>query len=181
MSDRLWVFAYGSLIWSPGFEPEEQMTAVLQGFARRFCLCSISYRGTHDKPGLVLALDQNQQAECHGVALCVRAGEEDQVLASLRARELARPAYLERFEHIRLQDGRHQRAVTYVVNPANEHYINVSPTRQAQIIASAHGVQGPNCDYLWNTAEHLRKHGISDPDLDALSHRVHRLIAEQTQ
>ena len=53
--DDLWVFAYGSLMWKPGFAYEERATASLPGYVRRFCLDSITYRGTPEAPGLVLA------------------------------------------------------------------------------------------------------------------------------
>jgi len=34
----LWVFAYGSLIWDPGFEFAEARPALLRGYHRAFCL-----------------------------------------------------------------------------------------------------------------------------------------------
>lgn len=92
MDAPLWIFAYGSLIWSPDSEPAKRGAACLAGYERRFCLYSISYRGTLEQPGLVLALDRLSGSECHGLALAARLGEEEAVLAALRARELARPA-----------------------------------------------------------------------------------------
>ena len=44
-----WVFAYGSLIWKPGFDPVERRIARLNGFTRRFGLTSEYYRGTPEK------------------------------------------------------------------------------------------------------------------------------------
>ncbi|MEM8592527.1 MAG: gamma-glutamylcyclotransferase, partial [Pseudomonadota bacterium] len=41
-----WVFAYGSLMWNPGFAPAEASLARLQGYARSFCMWSIHHRGT---------------------------------------------------------------------------------------------------------------------------------------
>ena len=65
----LWVFAYGSLIWDPGFEFAEARPALLRGYHRAFCLYSKRYRGTPERPGLVLGLDR-------GGATC-RLVEED--------------------------------------------------------------------------------------------------------
>ena len=49
---------------------------------------------------------------------------------------------------------------------------------QAQIIARAVGGRGPNTEYLYNTADHLRELGLSDPDLDWLAQRVRALVGK---
>jgi len=55
MPDKpLWVFAYGSLMWNPGFQTPETQPARLHGFHRAFCIYSEHYRGTPQKPGLIL-------------------------------------------------------------------------------------------------------------------------------
>ncbi|MEX2518485.1 MAG: gamma-glutamylcyclotransferase, partial [Paracoccaceae bacterium] len=84
----LWVFAYGSLMWKPGFEHAERVRARLPGYVRRFCLDSITYRGTPDFPGLVLALDEEPGAFCEGVAYRAPSALRDDVHEYLRAREL---------------------------------------------------------------------------------------------
>ena len=33
-----WVFAYGSLMWDPGFVPQETRSAKLSGWHRAFCI-----------------------------------------------------------------------------------------------------------------------------------------------
>ena len=42
----VWFFAYGSLMWDPGFRPAEVRPALLHGWHRRFCVASAIYRGT---------------------------------------------------------------------------------------------------------------------------------------
>ncbi|MFW8634779.1 gamma-glutamylcyclotransferase [Cribrihabitans pelagius] len=177
LPEQLWVFGYGSLIWNPGFEPAEQVPARLDGWKRRFCLCSLRYRGTSEHPGLVLALDEAPAEACHGVALAVPQGQEDAVLKDLRARELFNPAYREITTRLALRDGREVAAMTYVVNREHPQYCGFERDEQARIIATAEGEKGPNCDYLWNTAAHLRSLGIADPDLDWLSDRVRSVRA----
>ena len=39
-SKPLWVFAYGSLMWNPGFAVRETQPARLHGFHRAFCIYS---------------------------------------------------------------------------------------------------------------------------------------------
>lgn len=169
----MWVFGYGSLLWNPGFEVAEQATATLSGYARSFCMRSIHHRGTDAEPGLVLALDAAADVVCNGVALRVAAGTEDRTLAYLRERELISSAYLERMLEIRLVDGQMVTAVTYVIDPDHVQYCGGLPLEeQAQIIAKAVGGRGPNSEYLFNTAQHLRDLGVADDDLDWLSRRV---------
>lgn len=45
----LWVFAYGSLCWKPGFEFHKAVTGYVQGFERRFWQGNTTHRGTEDK------------------------------------------------------------------------------------------------------------------------------------
>src|SRR5262250_1346335 len=66
-----WVFAYGSLMWRPGFAFLERQPALLRGYHRAFCVYSHHYRGTAARPGLVLGLDRG--GSCRGRAYRVAA------------------------------------------------------------------------------------------------------------
>ena len=174
----MWVFGYGSLLWNPGFDVAEKVIATLPGYARSFCMRSIHHRGTEENPGLVLALDEQPDHACEGVALAVREGTEEQTLAYLRERELISSAYLERELKIDLTDGRRVTAVVYVINRDHVQYCGGLPLEeQARIIARALGGMGPNTEYLFNTAEHLAEIGLHDPDLEWLSQRVRKLTS----
>ncbi|UWQ29707.1 gamma-glutamylcyclotransferase [Leisingera sp. M523] len=174
----MWVFGYGSLLWNPGFPVARREVAVLHGYARSFCMTSIHHRGTEDHPGLVLALDETEGANCKGLALSVEAGHEEQTLAKLRERELISSAYLERDLEVELTDGSLVTAVTYVIDPHHVQYCGgLSLEKQAQMIAHAVGGRGPNTEYLYNTAEHLAEIGLHDSDLDWLAGRVRDITA----
>ena len=142
-SMSLWVFAYGSLLWNPGFEPAETHRADLKGYHRSFCMLSIHHRGTQDEPGLVLALDHSDGAHCTGVAFRVSDGQEQEVLTYLRDRELISSAYVECNVPVTLADGRLVTAVAYVIERDHEQYCNFSLEEQAQMIARAVGGRGP--------------------------------------
>lgn len=173
----MWVFGYGSLLWNPGFDVSESSVATLPGYARSFCMRSIHHRGSVEVPGLVLALDQQADAQCTGMALRVRDGTEDATLAYLRERELISSAYVEKMLDVTLADGRRVTSVVYVIDENHEQYCGGLPLEeQAQIIARAVGGRGPNTDYLFNTADHLREVGLEDPDLDWLYDRVRELV-----
>lgn len=174
MTERLWVFGYGSLIWSPCFPVERSVIARLDGWHRSFCMSSIHYRGTEAAPGLVLALDR-AESHCTGVAFLVTAGAEEAAMAELRARELISSAYLEEVLTAHGPEGP-IRTVAYVIDPAHPQYRGgIPPEDQARIIAGAAGLMGPNRDYLYNTVAHLDRLGIPDPDLHHLAERVREL------
>ena len=176
---HMWVFGYGSLIWDPGFAVAETRLARLDGFHRSFCMRSVHHRGTADDPGLVLALDAAPGAACAGVALAVPAGAEDDTLGYLRARELVSSAYVETQQTVRLDDGRHVTAVTYVIDAAHVQYCGgLALEEQARIIAAASGGRGPNREYLWNTAAHLAALGIEDAELTWLAARVRHICGQ---
>ncbi len=170
----MWVFGYGSLLWNPGFEPVESVTATLSGYHRSFCMLSIHHRGTVEKPGLVLALDE-ADSFCTGVAFRVAEVDETRVLAELRERELISSAYVEAHVSLSLKDGRDVQALAYVISREHEQYCQFDLEKQAQMIARSVGGRGPNPEYLYNTAEHLVKMGIDDPDMNWLVRRVRQL------
>jgi glutathione-specific gamma-glutamylcyclotransferase len=173
----LWVFAYGSLIWRPGFDFAERRQARLRGYRRRFCMTSIHYRGTPDRPGLVLALDACGDGECAGVAYRVEAPRAASVLAYLRERELVSYAYVERHLPVELDDGRRVEALAYVTNPAHPQYCgHLSPEEQADVIVAASGPMGPNREYLLQTEASLAALGLDDPDLSSLAALVRARI-----
>ena len=175
MTKETWIFAYGSLLWSPGFQPAETIQARLRGYHRSFCMWSIHYRGTAAEPGLVLALDAGEGAFCDGLALRPHARDVPDVIEALRQRELISSAYEERVLPIDLIDGRCVEAVAYVIRREHPQHACLCAEEQARIIAKASGLRGPNLDYLANTAAHLRGLGIDDLEIEALLRRVQAL------
>lgn len=172
----MWVFGYGSLIWNPDFPVAETRVARLHGWHRSFCMRSIHHRGTVADPGLVLALDRAVGAHCDGVAFRVQPGAEAATLATLRERELISSAYLEEWVQVDLLGGGQVQTLAYVIDPDHEQYCGGLPLKeQAQIIAHAVGGRGRNCEYLFNTADHLASLGIEDADLTWLAARVRNL------
>jgi len=167
---HLYVFAYGSLIWNPGFSHERRHPALLHGYHRRFCLWSRHYRGTPDAPGLVLGLDHG--GACRGVAYSVPGAAAEVVLAYLQDREMPNDeqVYHRRMLAVRLLDsGRVVRAVAFVANRAHASYCRPCPNTAARAIARGIGQMGPNRDYLLNTVAHLRAMGVRDAGLDRIA------------
>src|SRR3546814_17447583 len=90
----VWVFGYGSLMWNPGFAFLERQPALLRGYHRAFCIYSEHYRGTRERPGLVLWLDRG--GSCRGIAFRVAQAAAPEVLGSLWDREVVTSVYAPR-------------------------------------------------------------------------------------
>lgn len=178
VSEGFWVFGYGSLMWNPGFLYDAREPAILDAYARSFCMWSIHHRGSPEAPGLVLALDADAASSCRGLAFHVPPEGAAHTLEVLRERELVSSAYLEKRVSLRLDDGRKIEALTYVVDRNHEQYTgHMTLEAQAEVIAHSVGGRGPNCDYLFNTARHLSEIGMEDAELTELARLVRRLIA----
>jgi len=82
-----WVFAYGSLIWDPG---DMAITRIepgrIPGLPPAFCIRSTLYRGTPERPGLVLGLDRG--GSCMGMAQHLDPDRRRESLEHLYAREI---------------------------------------------------------------------------------------------
>ena len=178
MSD-LWVFGYGSLIWSPGFRHGAAARAHLPGYHRALCIYSVVYRASHERPGLVFGLDHG--GYCEGIAFEVPAAFRDETLGYLYDRELTTGAYHARRRMVQLADGsgRTVSALCFIADRAARQYAGGhSLAEQAEIVRSSRGRSGRNLDYVLNTYSHLRDYGISDRNLMRLIALVghHRLI-----
>jgi cation transport protein ChaC len=164
----LWVFAYGSLMWRPGFESVEHSPASVEGYHRALCIESHRHRGTPERPGLVLGLDRG--GSCQGVAFRIEAAHAESVLAYLRERELVTHVYLETVLWATLADGRKVEAIAYVVDRDHPQYVGLlSPEETLRRISGSVGLAGPNPDYVVNTARELERLGVVDPTLSWLA------------
>jgi cation transport protein ChaC len=170
MTGDYWVFGYGSLMWDPGFPHAERRPALLRGYHRQFCLWSHRYRGTPERPGLVLGLDRG--GSCRGVAFRVPAPDEAAVREYLWERERPNQGYLAKRLPVLTPEGPVV-AQTFVVDRSHQHYAGaLDPETVAGLIATAQGERGGNRAYLENTVAHLREMGIVDRGLGDLASRV---------
>ena len=169
----LWVFAYGSLMWDPGFAFAHCVPAVLKGYRRAFCVLSKSHRGTPERPGLVLGLAPG--GTCRGMVYRVAPAHEAEVQAYLFERERRRyEVYRER-----MLRARHARgavlAQTYIADPEAPDFVgDLAEDEIARRIIAAHGERGPNFDYLARTLGQLKALGIREPAIE----RVYELAVE---
>ena len=170
--EPLWVFGYGSLMWDPGFPHDDQASALLYGYHRRFCIYSMRYRGTPERPGLVLGLDRG--GACRGMAYRIGAADAPEVLHYLWRREMITMVYTPRLVTVRLEAGR-ETALTFVANPGHRQYhASRCPQQAAALIRQGVGARGPNDDYLRRTLAHLEELQIRDTGLGRILGLVDR-------
>lgn len=174
----LWVFAYGSLMWNPGFPFAEQQPAFLRGYHRRFCVWSSRYRGTPERPGLVLGLEHG--GSCRGIAYRVEARHVPAALDYLWEREMVSRVYRPKMLTVRLGDceGARVPACTFVADRRHRQYCGCLCVQDmAARIAFSVGERGSNLDYLANTVSHLEQLGIRDHGLTVLLKEARRHVA----
>ncbi|HEX9770145.1 MAG TPA: gamma-glutamylcyclotransferase [Kiloniellales bacterium] len=170
--EEVWVFAYGSLMWNPGFPHLEVRRGRLYGYHRRFCIYSHVYRGTPERPGLVLGLDRG--GSCEGLAFRVPAGEASEVMDYLYERELVTEVYIPRWLRVATPDGE-VRAASFVVDRAHHQYTGeLDLEATAELIRQGVGVSGPGIEYLRNTVHHMEALGLATGYLGRVLQAVDR-------
>ncbi|HEY2753132.1 gamma-glutamylcyclotransferase [Phenylobacterium sp.] len=167
MSNELWVFGYGSLMWRPGFAFAERVAATLPGRRRAFCIYSVHHRGTYQRPGLVLGLAPG--GSVRGMAYRIASEDWPDVYAYLLEREQPTETYVEARRFVRLGDGRRVEAMVFLSDVRHPQWAGaLSLERQAELIAGANGLSGRNVDYLRDLVEHLAQEGIRDRSMQML-------------
>ncbi|MGH6945584.1 MAG: gamma-glutamylcyclotransferase [Geminicoccaceae bacterium] len=168
--DPNWVFAYGSLLWRPGFACEEVLDARLHGYHRSLCVYSWVHRGTREVPGIVLGLDRG--GSCRGRVFRIAPRNVEEILAYLDERELVTAVYRRKRLLVGTPRGRLP-AWCYVVRREHEQYAGrLEARRLLELIRQGCGISGRCREYLSSTVAHLEAMGIVDGPLHALARQV---------
>ena len=174
----IWLYAYGSLIWSPMIKYVEKRCARLFGYHRQFCMWTKLGRGTPEHPGLTLALEPGGSNK--GIACRISANNAEQELKLIWNREMIGGSYLPKVVNLHTINGKKRDivpAIAFVMNRNHHNYVKkLDPRTMAKVIASAEGPLGKCRDYLFYTVTHLDDLGLSDAKLSKLSKNVRRLI-----
>jgi len=169
----LWVFAYGSLMWRPGFSFSERVPGRLIGLHRALCVFSFVHRGTPERPGLVLGLDRGGM--CRGIAYRVAAAARAKTLQYLRAREQVTTVYVETMRQIELEEParRRVRAVCYICDRSHVQYAGrLTVAESLHHVRQGHGQSGANRDYVLETVRALEALGYRESELHLLAERL---------
>lgn len=171
ISKPVWVFAYGSLIFRPGFEFLSQARGSVKGYARRFWQGSPDHRGTPEAPGRVVTLVKAAEETCEGVVFEVSHEHEGDVLDYLDDRESGG------YERLRLNvsmgAGQVIEAWTWIAPPENKNFLgDTAAQRMVEQILKSHGQSGANRDYVTYLARELERIGIEDLHVQELARKV---------
>src|SRR5262249_20055039 len=143
-----------------------QEPALLRGWHRSFCVYSHRYRGTPEKPGLVLGLDRG--GSCRGVAYRIRAAEVEGAMEYLWEREMTGGVYAARHLPVEMASGRGE-AWGFVVRRDQPGYAGrLSVDETARLILQGIGGRGPCREYLEKTVRQLEELGHVDGPLHRL-------------
>ena len=152
----LWLFAYGSLMWKPDLEFAERRLAAVKGWHRRFCLWQWRYRGTRDRPGIMLALDRG--GSCRGVAYRLGGPDLRGKIAPVWRREMTANGYRPRWVTAYTDDGA-VTALVFVAHRAGERYAGRLPDAAIAIVspwpAATSGRARNNCSRRSHAAKSL--------------------------
>jgi cation transport protein ChaC len=171
--EDLWVFAYGSLMWRPGFDFLYRVPARLIGLHRALCVFSFVHRGTPERPGLVLGLDRGGM--CRGIAYRVASAYRARTIAYLRGRERVTSVYVETMRQVELEDRarRRVRALCYIVDRSHVQYAGrLTLAESLRHVRQGHGQSGSNRDYVLQTVRALEALGYRESDLHLLARRL---------
>jgi len=173
----LWVFAYGSLIWSPGFEVAEHRRGVAIGWHRAFCIEMRRWRGTPERPGLMIALARG--GRCAGVLLRLPETAAPEIVHALVRREISIVDDLGMARWIGVVTERGPTTALVFWAGASGPGITLGlPLEQVALrLAHACGHGGSGADYLYQTVAKLEAHGVRDRNL----WRLQRLVAAEIE
>jgi glutathione-specific gamma-glutamylcyclotransferase len=174
----VWVFGYGSLIWRPEFDFDHKARGRVFGYHRSLCLWSRVYRGTPEKPGLVLGLEPG--GSVHGVAFRIPGAIAHAHLRALWKRELLTGSYVPRWLGVRIghRTDERVRAIGFVMDRTAPGYAGeVDRTTMLETVCSARGSYGTCADYVLSTVQSLAEHAIYDRHLAKLAEEVGAQIA----
>ena len=150
-------------MWLGRLWPGRLRLGHVAGWHRKFCQGWVRlYRGTPERPGLMLALDHG--GACKGVVLRLPEGRVRQNLLQLLRREMPIRWARISVRWVTVQtDAGPVRAIVFPADRKKDSYLSgLPPEIVIEALATAAGERGSMAEYLCSTIEHLEARGIHD-------------------
>ena len=173
MTDLVWLFGYGSLMWRCDFPYRDARRAYVDGWTRRFWQDTHDHRGGESDSGPTVTLVDAPGEQCYGRVLLV----ETRILEAVD--ELQRNGF-ERYSIDIHFDVGHIAGIVDIATPANRAIFGEAPVEELAAQISGRGRCGTNAEYLFRLARALRELGISDPHVFELEGLVRAKCDEVT-
>ncbi len=172
----LWIFAYGSLLWRPAFDPIETRLARAEGWRRDFCMEIRRWRGSPQFPGLMMALRMG--GACTGAVMQIGEADRQAQLVKLLRRETDCEEDLRSVRWIEADtaEGKVRALACWAEPVMSRMFVERPIEEQARMLARACGSGGSGAHYLHQTVTSLAGLGLRDQYLDTLDELVAREI-----
>lgn len=176
---QIWIFAYGSLIWNPGFDYVEERLGTARGWRRSFCVSWVRlHRGTPERPGIMLGIESG--GACRGVIFRLPVERRREELLKILRREMPIrwDEVFARWMTVMTDQGP-VKALGFPVSRRHRAYLaDLDVATVVEALATAAGERGSMAEYLHNTVLHLAERGIHDRYLWDMQDRVARRIEQ---
>ena len=173
------VFAYGSLMWNPCFEPLEAVPALLKGYQRQLCILTVRARGTPERPGLGPALVPGGGV-CRGIAYALNSMTLAEDLEALFEREMNTGIYCPTWVEVEAGEQQYD-ALAFVVDASHSQYCGrLELNEMADLVAGASGSFGSCRDYLASMVSELERIGGAEAELKELLEQVDLRLAQSS-
>ncbi len=171
---RIYIFAYGSLLWNPTFKYLEEIPASIFGYNRKFCMITKLGRGNIKNPGLMLGLDRGGM--CQGSVYKLRKENEIKEIDLLFKREMITKSYIPKLIKTKLINGKNVTSLAFVMDQKNKNYLpNLDPKKIARMLFKASGILGNGEEYILNTILSLQELNFVDKRMNLIYDHIQTL------
>ena len=166
-----WIFAYGSLLWRPGFEFKRVKKASVRGWERRLWHSSTDHRGTPELPGRVASIIPMEAGYCEGLVYEISDSKWDKAIKYLDERE--KNGYERIVISVDVEGLGLVQSTTYM-SKSEEGWVasNEKDEETIYFLLNAVGESGKNLDYLLTLGSTLDELGIEDAHVGKLRKMV---------
>jgi cation transport protein ChaC len=174
LSKSHWVFAHGSLMFGPGFQPQLTLVGRAWGWERRFGQPSIRNWGTAEAPAPTCSLSPG--THCDGLLLALPHGDGGTVFQSIVRREANDPVSVT----VSTEFG-DVPAFTWLMSSSWANLeVDQLVSHGVANVRDGGGPSGDAWDYATGVEAALSRHGLTDPLVSSYARALHSAVVRAT-